>query len=41
MNVICVGVVVLALNTVGIAVFDLSSFPTDVLGNCSVNSSYY
>ena len=36
MNAICVGVVVITLNTIGTAVFGLTSFPSDVLGNCTV-----
>ena len=35
MNIMCVGIVALALNSIGIPIFGLSSFPTDVLGNCS------
>ena len=35
MNIICVGIVVLTLNTIGIPIFGLSSYPTEVLGNCT------
>lgn len=43
MNIMCVGIVLLALNTTGIPIFGLSTFPTDVLGNCtlSINGSVY
>ena len=39
MNIICVGIVVLTLNTLGIPIFELSSYPIDVLGNCT--DSFY
>ena len=39
MNIICVGIVMLALNTIGIPIFGLSSYPTEVLGNCT--DSFY
>ena len=40
MNIMCVGIVALTLNTIGIPIFGLSSFPFDVLGNCSNETNY-
>lgn len=41
MNIICVGIASLALNTVGVPIFGLNNFPTDLINgtNCAINST--